>query len=612
MSGSPGTVASVPELTEVEGRLAAAVAAGAELDLRGAEDRDVRAEVLRELLLDVTRSRGVRLRGARVVGSVDAEGRHLGETRLLDCELLGPFWLRGATVPVVDLRGSTLAGLNLTEATLDRVLLLSGVTSTGRIDLDGARIGGSCTLRRSRLRNPRGPALVADRLRLSGELLLDDLDATGTGQQGTVSLVGARVDGRLSGRRLRATNPDGPALVADNIQVTDTVDLSRGAELRGTGARGALRIVGARASSLSLGEARLANPSGWALAAHYLHMVGTVYLDRVVATGGVRVSGSTIGGQVDLTGAQVDGGAGPALAGTRLQVAQAVVLDGAVLRSTGDRPAVDLRSARIAGDLELRRARLANPGGVALRVNTATVEGRLILTDLTVERGGIDLRDSTVGALHDDPAALLPDEDGWIALSGLTYRGLPGQPGVTVRQRTDWLRRMPDYEAQPYRQLAAAYQAAGHPEDARTVLVAQQEHLRDSGALTGWGRTRHRLFGLTLQYGFQPLRAVALLAATLLAAVLLFLAAPGGTTATADGAAGGAAPGGRCAAVDRVGLAIDTAVPLATSGAAERCALATRTGSGQALAAAGWVLTLLGWGSATLVVAGYTGLVRRS
>ena len=64
--------------------------------------------------------------------------------------------------------------------------------------------------------------------------------------------------------------------------------------------------------------------------------------------------------------------------------------------------------------------------------------------------------------------------------------------------------------------------------------------------------------------------------------------------------------------MDRVGLAIDAAIPLVSTGAADRCQLATATGSGQALAAAGWVLTLLGWGSATLVVAGYTGLVRRS
>jgi len=48
-----------------------------------------------------------------------------------------------------------------------------------------------------------------------------------------------------------------------------------------------------------------------------------------------------------------------------------------------------------------------------------------------------------------------------------------------------------------------------------------------------------------------------------------------------------------------------------STGAADRCQLATGTASGQALAAAGWLFTLLGWATATLVVAGYTGWVRR-
>jgi hypothetical protein len=56
---------------------------------------------------------------------------------------------------------------------------------------------------------------------------------------------------------------------------------------------------------------------------------------------------------------------------------------------------------------------------------------------------------------------------------------------------------------------------------------------------------------------------------------------------------------------------VDAAIPLVSTGAADRCQLATATGSGQALAAAGWALTLLGWATATLVVAGYSGWVRR-
>jgi len=52
-------------------------------------------------------------------------------------------------------------------------------------------------------------------------------------------------------------------------------------------------------------------------------------------------------------------------------------------------------------------------------------------------------------------------------------------------------------------------------------------------------------------------------------------------------------------------------VPLVSTGTGQRCGLATSTGPGQVLAVSSWLLTLAGWASATLVVAGYSGLVRR-
>ena len=301
------------ELTAVEHALVVAVDSGDVLDLRGAEVRELRAAVVRDLLLGRVRQdpdpRGVRIAGARLVGSLDLEGITLQRPlRLLDCELPGSLWLRGAHLPLLDLRRSRLASLSVTEATVDRVLLLTETEVTGGVHLDGARIGAACSLRRAVLRNPDGPALVADRVRLSSELLLDDLVADGAGEEGVIRLLGARIDGRLSARRLQVTNPTGPALVADNLQVTDTADFSGGSVLRGHGERGAVRLVAVKAGSLSFGAARLENPAGWALAAHYLDVAGTVYLDTLQATGGLRVSGGRIGGQLNVARSAVDGG----------------------------------------------------------------------------------------------------------------------------------------------------------------------------------------------------------------------------------------------------------------------------------------------------------------
>lgn len=590
-------------LTGTERGLVEAAASGEQLDLRAAADAAVRAAVVRDVLLGVhgpVDARGLQLRGAALAGTLDLDGLRTGvRVRLRGCQL-GGLVLRGATLPLLDLGGCTVGGLLADDVVIDgSVLLWRGFTCAGLVSFVGARIGGKLDLSQARLSGgATGAALVADRITLGGDLLLDDAVGTGGAAAGTVQLTGARVAGRLSARRVRLTNPNGPGLSAANLHVTDMVDLSRGIEVHGAGREGAVRLVGARVGSISLGEARLENPSGWALSAHYLDVGGTLYLDRMTAVGGLRLSGGRVGGQVDLHASEVSGGDRPAVAGLRLQVAQAMLLDDAVLTATGPEPAVDLRSARIAGDLEMRRTRVSHPSGTGLRLNTATVDGRVTLSETEFERGAVDLRDSTVGALYDDPARV----PGAVQVNGLVYRGMPGRPGVTVAERLAWLGRMPGYAAQPYRQLAAAYQAAGHEDEARRVLVAQQEHLHRSGTLTGWGRARHRLFGLALQYGYQPARAVALLLAVLGIAVGLFLGLRAGTRTPA---------GAACPAVDRVGLAVDAAIPLVRTGAADRCQLATATVSGQGLAAAGWGLTLLGWASATLVVAGYSGWVRR-
>jgi hypothetical protein len=607
----------VSELSAAERRLVAAVTAGEQLDLRPAADTTVRAGLLRDVLLGghgPVDARGLQLRGAVLDGTLDLDGLRTGvRLRLRGCRLPGVL-LRGATLPLLDLGGCTVGGLLGDDAVIDgSVLLWRGFTCTGLVSLVGARIGGKLDLTGARLAGgPAGAALVADRITLGGDLLLDHVVGTGGAPGGTVQLTGARVAGRLSARRLRLTNPAGPGLAAANLHVTDMVDLSKGIEVHGTGRHGAVRLVGARVGSLSLGEARLENPSGWALSAHYLEVGGSLYLDRITAVGGLRLSGSRVGGQIDLTAAEVHGADRSAVSGLRLQVAQGMEFDDAVLSSTGAAdPTVDLRSARIGGDLRLNRTRLDNPAGTALRLNTAVVDGRVVLYLLTIAHGDLDLRNSTVGLLYDDPTRI----PAGVEVDGLVYGGLPGRPGVTVADRLGWLSRMGGYAAQPYRQLAAAYQSAGHEDEARAVLVAQQQHLHRSGRLTRWGRARHRLFGLTLQYGYQPGRAVALLVVVLGLAVGLFLGFAGGTRAgSADaGAPGTTAAAGRgpCPAVDRVGLAVDAAVPLVRTGAADRCQLATDTASGQGLAAAGWALTLLGWASATLVVAGYTGWVRR-
>jgi hypothetical protein len=626
-------------LTAVEDELQAAVVAGRRFDLAGGApiahadmdgwgaEREVRADVVREILLgragEPADPRGIRLRGARIVGRLDLDGlRSDVWFSLHDCDLPERIRLRGADLPLLDLNGCRSTGLDAENLRVRTVVLLrDGFVSTGPVSLIGASVRGKLDLAGARIAFGGGTALAATGLVVGGSAYLNDgLAVVGAGRFGAIRLVGARIGGLLSLRDAALSNPDGPAIVADNVEVQDIATLA-GLTAEGAGREGVVRLIAIRVGgALSLGNARVTNTAGGvAVVATYARVGGTLYLDGLRATGMVRLAGGHLG-RLLANGAEIASTDRAALDGARLVVGQHVELQGAVLRNAAhDHGTVNLPHAQIGGELDLRRATLDNAGdpggrgGPALRLTQATIAGPTLMYDTVVERGSIGLRGATLGMLVDDPGRLPATTR--LRLDGLTYRGIPGNDPVVnapARLRVDWLRRMDPYAAQPYRQLATAYQAAGHEDDARRILIAQQRHLLDApDLLGGWGRLRQRVLGVTLGYGYEVWRAVVGLLATVLTAVLLLVVVGSATARVPTGGGPAVASAGHCAVVERLGLAVDEAVPLLDTGARDRCDLLTVTGAGQAVAASTLVLRLLGWAFATLVVAGYTGLVRR-
>jgi hypothetical protein len=190
-------------------------------------------------------------------------------------------------------------------------------------------------------------------------------------------------------------------------------------------------------------------------------------------------------------------------------------------------------------------------------------------------------------------------------LDGLVYTGLPR--GTSTRE---WLRLLressPFYAAQPYQQLAAAHRAAGHDGEVRRILMTQRRDQIDRRALTGRAeRGWARLTGLVLGYGYQPWRALVCLVLVLVAAVVLAVVLGGhGGLAAPQSAVG-------CTVAERVGVGLDLGTPLLKTNVGAQCQT-TNTTAGQVLMVAGWVLQLLAWAFATLFIAGFTGVVRKT
>jgi hypothetical protein len=598
-------IAGEASLTDVEQLLVDHVTRGELLDLAAGgpvdeaamrswdSTRTVRAAVLRDILRGRLAPNpdphGLRLRGARIAGRLDLENltTNVG-VQLSYCLLDEGLVARDATLPLLVLSGCRLEHPDQLPLAADRLtasyLAFDRAVITARCENDAVRLPGAhlgtLACSHATIRNDSGPALGADGLQVDQAVFFKGrFNAVGTGETGAVRLAGGHLgrlecDGatiRNKGRRDGA----GPALVAFDLQVDDVALLRKGFMAVGAGEAGAVDLAGAHiGGDLDCSDATMRNDCGPALLAGRLQVDGDVHLDRLKAVGdgdggAVQLPGAHIGGLLDCTSACMSNKKGPALVAYSLQVDQKVVLDRCETVGAGKDETLNLLDVRVGGVLVFDPERLKN---------TTNSQARL-------------------------------------ALDGLTYTGLPLDrtrlpEGISVDHWLDLLRKATrSYAAQPYQQFAAAHRAAGNDGKVRKILMDQRRDQIDRGALDGLERAWARLTGLTLGYGYQPWRA--LIALVVVAAISVGLA----VTLGAHGGLARVDPqpptATQCSVVERVGVGLDLGLPLVKTGARDYCDV-TISASGQALTVAGWGLQLLAWAFATLFVAGFTGIVRKT
>jgi hypothetical protein len=328
-----------------------------------------------------------------------------------------------------------------------------------------------------------------------------------------------------------------------------------------------------------------------------------VHLEDLRATGrgkdgAVQLRAANIRGNLLCRGAQLDNDTGPALDARAIQVSETAWLRDS-FRATGhsgDHAAVRLRRARIGTTLEVGTG-INNSDGPALDLRSASV------TQLS-------LHPEAVNCYAEDNSRH-QSTDSRLLLDGLTYTTIPRN--AELEQWLAWLRHCTPYAAQPYQQLASVHRAVGEEANARRILIAQQDDLRARGHLGGrWANARHWLLGLTIGYGYRTWRAFVGLAAVLLLAIGLGLLAG---HIHADNRWVAAHPDGTaCSTVEQVSLGVERAIPLLISNTRilDRCVLDSHSVPGQLITATGWILQLAAWALATLAIAGYTGLVRKT
>ncbi|NBH04791.1 hypothetical protein GTY80_16250, partial [Amycolatopsis sp. SID8362] len=384
---------------------------------------------------------------------------------LLGARIEGQFNAGAAVVVNRRGRGLSADGMQVLDSFHADGLKARASGEYGALCLLSAQIAGNLYLDGAELANDTGAALSGDRLDVGGNFSADELTADGSGEPGTVRLLGARIGGRLDLGGARLTNDASPALYADGLHVGGNLALP-GAKVTGAGAEGAIRLHGVVITGqLQADGAELANESGPAFLAdmsrvgNYLDFTGLKAASSA-EWAAVSVSGVRVDGHVSFDDAVLTNDAGPALQADRCHVAESLSLKGIRATGAGEEATLRLLDAHVTGQLLLLDAELAqSDGGTLLSLEGAVVEGAVFLAADVVcanpargrHPGTIDLDGFRFGALG---AATWQE---WLHL---------------VRWHTA------DYRPGPYQRLAAVERASGHDGNARHVLIAQQRDLQ--------------------------------------------------------------------------------------------------------------------------------------
>jgi hypothetical protein len=586
------------ELTAPERALVRAAAVGGLVDLGAGNarldepgraaawgpGRTVRAELLVELLTgrrrpDDGQARAVRLRGARVSGTLDLDAARLECPLLLDrCFLDHPVSLRDSRAQAIRLPGCHVPGIAADQLrTEGSVEFNKGFTATAAISLAGARIGGQLDLSSAVVTDAGGLAVDADGLGVEQNMPCAGLAATGE-----VRLSGARIGGRLGLDGARLDNPGGCALGADGLSVGLSMFCRHGFT-----ALGEIRLRTAQiAGQLNFIGARLANPAGRALSALGLIVGQDMFCGGpFTAEGEIRMTGARIGGSLEFGGARLDNPGGYALSARGITVAQDLdFLDGFTAQGQ-----IRLLDARIGGRLDFEGALLANPGGIAADL-ACTVSAVMFLLPRTRPDGVIDLTNAQTGSFHDDPAS-------WpalIRLRGFAYDKLENETTSLTERLASLKRNGEGYAPGPYDQLAGAYRRSGRAEAARRVAIAKE---RDRRTELSWpGKMWNWLLYVTVGYGYRNWLAGAWLGALLILGSVVF-------------ASSYPAHMHRAAPVEPafqpVIYALDVLVPVVSFGQQQAW---IPQGPAQAVS---WILTAAGWILTTAIAAGLTNALKR-
>lgn len=383
---------------------------------------------------------------------------------------------RSAHLPFagVQIVGARITGdINLSNAALDRALILDHCRVDGAVSLDDAHTNSAIRILHSKLNGAfSAEALRSDlSLEFGNSSFENDLSIADSKIDGYVDLENANVTGSLNAQALRVSST---LFMGSNNGGTPRFGA---VVLNGAKIGGQLSLAGAtvshevQADSIEVGITLYLNSTVDAKGATIPASFQKVYLRRAVIAGNLDVSGATVPGFLDADGAKIAGSV----------LMSSANIGHATARFAQVGTTFDIAGALLDGGLDLSGARIAGELHLGLAKNRQTTWHR--------NRG----KDGDLKLLGTHAANLADEEDAWpgkehLRLDGFTFDRLGSTsdsatapaPNREVTWWDDWARRDPVYSRTPYQQLAAAFATAGdrtEAEDIRYLGRAREQEL---------------------------------------------------------------------------------------------------------------------------------------
>jgi hypothetical protein len=441
--------------------------------------------------------------------ALNGNGLHIGGSLLCEVDNYGPASQRK--------RFSATGIVYLPSATVDSDIVLREakltVSQQGPIAVDAWKSNDPYL-------DPR-PALVADRMRVDGNVELSD----GLQALGTLRMVNARIGGslRLAGAEISVVRGTSQPYYDRALHLDGT---EIGGDIEATSLRvptGQLRLADVTVGGNFLAwNSMFRHPGRDVFSARRSKIAGNFQLTDATIHGTLRLQGVEVGGSINLAGTRLTEPGLRATSSFSLDIRTGRIGRDLTLRDNNSRPfvaegGVNLDGAQVARRVDLRGSQLGSlsPFLVALDAGDVAAD-EFTLTPAVPPAGRVVLRRAHCGTLTDNEAFWAAS--GGIELEDFRYdalgKSIPLADDKALDHRIDLLSRaMRGYRPGPYDQLAHMLRAAGNEEHASTVALRKQQFRYE--ALAGgfkffgpgvrlWSWLQRSMVG----YGYRPVRAL--------------------------------------------------------------------------------------------------------